>query len=267
MYKLIAVDLDDTLLNDQLDITEGTRSAIYAAMERGAVFTIATGRMFASARKIAAKLGLEVPLITYQGALVKHASDGTVIYERNVPPEVVRYVFEYAAKNGLHLQAYHNDTLLAKEENERLKGYAKLNNIAYEIEPDFDRLAEKTAPKLLMIDEPEVLDRVLVELKAAVGDKAHITKSKPHFLEIMHPEGTKGHALTRLAEHYGIKQEETIGIGDSWNDHELVEQAGLGVAMENAVDSLKQVADYVTRSNNDEGVRHVIEKFVLEDQN
>ncbi|MDF2926964.1 MAG: family hydrolase [Paenibacillaceae bacterium] len=263
MYKLIAIDLDDTLLNDQLDITEGTRASLAAAIEQGVVITVATGRMYASAKKIADKLGLEVPLITYQGALVKHAKDGTVLYERNVPPEVVTYVFDYASRHGLHLQAYHNDTLIAKEENERLIAYSKLNNMPYEIEPEFDKLAEKSAPKLLMIDEPERLDQVLVELKAAVGDRAHITKSKPHFLEIMHLEGTKGHALAHLAEHYGVRQEETIGIGDSWNDRELIVQAGLGVAMENAVDSLKEVADYITKSNNDEGVRHVIEKFVL----
>lgn len=263
MYKLVAIDLDDTLLNDELDITEGTRASLNTAIDRGVVITIATGRMYASAKKIADKLGLEVPLITYQGALVKHAKDGTVLYERNVPPDVVRYVFEYASKHGLHLQAYVQDTLVAKEENERLLGYCRLNNISYEIEPDFDRLAEKTAPKLLMIDEPEKLDRVLEDLKAAVGDRAHITKSKPHFLEIMHPEGTKGHALSRLAEHYGIRMEETIGIGDSWNDRELVEQAGLGVAMANAVDALKEVADYITTTNNEEGVRHVIDKFVL----
>lgn len=263
MYKLVAIDLDDTLLNDQLDITEGTRASLNAAIEQGVVITVATGRMYASAKKIADKLGLEVPLITYQGALVKHAKDGTVLYERNVPPNVVRYVFEYAAKHGLHLQAYHNDRLVAKEENEKLLGYCRLNNISYEIEPDFDRLAEKTAPKLLMIDEPHRLDQALADLKAAVGDQAHITKSKPNFLEVMHLEGTKGHALRQLAAHYGIPQEQTIGIGDSWNDRELVEQAGLGVAMENAVDALKEAADYITRSNNEEGVRHVIDKFVL----
>lgn len=263
MYKLVAIDLDDTLLNDNLEISEGTRSSLKTAIARGVVITIATGRMYASAKKIADKLDLEVPLITYQGALVKHAKDGTVLYERNVPPEVVRYVFEYASKNGLHLQAYHNDTLVAKEENEKLIGYCRLNNISYEIEPDFDRLAEKTAPKLLMIDEPEKLDQVMTELKAVIGDKAHITKSKPNFLEIMHPEGTKGHALTQLAAHYGIRQEETIGIGDSWNDRELIQQAGLGVAMGNAVSALKEVADYVTSGNNEDGVRHVIDKFVL----
>lgn len=263
MYKLVAIDLDDTLLNDDLDITEGTRQALEKAMEQKVVITVATGRMYASARQVAARLSLEVPLITYQGALIKHAKDGTVLYERNVPPEVVRYVFEYAAQNGLHLQSYHNDKLLAKEENERLIAYSKLSNIPYDIEPDFGRLSEKATPKLLMIDEPEKLDRVLEELKDAVGDRAHITKSKPNFLEIMHPEGTKGHALRHLAAHYGLKPEETIGIGDSWNDHELVEAAGLGVAMANAVDALKQVADYVTFSNNEEGVKHVIEKFVL----
>lgn len=266
MYKLVAIDLDDTLLNDKLDISEGTRNSLNAAIGKGVVVTIATGRMYASAKKIADKLELEVPLITYQGALVKHAKDGTVLYERNVPPEVVRYVFEYASEHGLHLQAYHNDTLVAKEENEKLLGYCRLNNISYEIEPDFDRLAEKTAPKLLMIDEPEKLDQVLLDLKAAVGDKAHITKSKPHFLEIMHLEGTKGHALAHLASHYGIKQEETIGIGDSWNDRELVEQAGLGVAMGNAVESLKEVADYITLDNNDEGVKHVFDKFILSEE-
>ncbi|WP_438448370.1 Cof-type HAD-IIB family hydrolase [Gorillibacterium sp. sgz5001074] len=264
MYKLVALDLDDTLLNDELDITEGTRNAMTAAMERGVVITIATGRMYASAKQVADRLGLEVPLITYQGALVKHAKDGTVLYEKNVPPEVVRYVFEYAAEHGLHLQSYHNDRLLAKEENERLIAYSKLSNIPYDIEPDFGKLAAKSTPKLLMIDEPEKLDRLLEELKKAFGGQAHITKSKPNFLEIMHPEGTKGHALRHLAEHYGIRQEETIGIGDSWNDKELVVEAGLGVAMANAVEALKEVADYITTSNNEEGVRRVIEKFILD---
>lgn len=263
MYKIIAIDLDDTLLTDELDITPGTRQALQKAIGQGVMVTIATGRMYASAKQTADRIGLEVPIISYQGALIKHPTDGTVLYKRDVPREVVEYVFDYAAKNGLHLQSYHNDTLVARAENEKLVAYSKLSNISYEIEPDFEKLAAKATPKLLMIDDPERLDGVMAELKAALGDKAHITKSKPHFLEIMHPEGTKGHALRFLAEHAGCSIEATIGIGDSWNDREMIETAGLGVAMGNAVDALKQVADYVTESNNNEGVRHVIEKFVL----
>ncbi|MNR55151.1 putative phosphatase [compost metagenome] len=91
----------------------------------------------------------------------------------------------------------------------------------------------------------------------------HITKSKPYFLEFMHKEGTKGAALTFLADHFGCDLSETIAIGDSWNDHEMLEAAGLGVAMGNAIAPLKELADYVTASNNDDGVKEVIEKFVL----
>lgn len=263
MYKMIAIDMDDTLLTDDLSITEGTKAALEAAMAKGVVVTIATGRMFASAKQTADRLGLRVPLITYQGALVKHAADETVIYERYVPKDVVERVFDYAERHVIHLQAYYNDVLVAKEENEKLVAYSKLSNIPYEIEPDFAKLADKPFPKLLMIDDPDKLDRVWSDLQAIVGKQAHITKSKPNFLEIMHPEGTKGHALRFLAKHYGCDTSEIIAIGDSYNDREMIEAAGLGVAMENAVEPLKAIADYVTRSNNDEGVRHVIEKFVL----
>lgn len=263
MYKIIAIDMDDTLLTDELTITEGTKAALEAAMDKGVIVTIATGRMFASAKQSAERLGLKVPLITYQGALVKHAADETIIYERYVPANVVKHVFDYALSHGIHLQAYYNDTLVAKEENDKLIAYSRMSNIPYEIVPDFAKLVQKPFPKLLMIDEPDKLDQVAIELKQALGGQAHITKSKPNFLEIMHPEGTKGHALRFLADHYGCDISQTIAIGDSYNDSEMIETAGLGVAMENAVEHLKNIADYVTRSNNDEGVRHVIEKFVL----
>lgn len=116
---------------------------------------------------------------------------------------------------------------------------------------------------MLIIDEPEVLDELIPELRVLLGNEVHITKSKPHFLEIMHHEGTKGHALTFLANHFGCELSETIAIGDSWNDHEMLECAGLGIAMENAIPDLKKLADYITRSNNEDGVKHAIDKFVL----
>lgn len=263
MYKIVAIDLDDTLLTDDLTVTPGTKTALEAAMERGVIVTLATGRMFASARQTARRIGLQVPLITYQGALVKHSEDESVLYERYVPSEVAAYLFDYTEKHGLHLQAYYNDTLIAKEENEKLITYSKTSNIPYQIEPDFQKLADKPLPKLLIIDEPETLDRIAVELKEALGAKAHITKSKPNFLEFMHPEGTKGHALRHLAVHFGCDIKETIAIGDSWNDHEMLKAAGLGVAMGNAVEPLKRIADYITLTNNEEGVKHVFDKFVL----
>jgi len=263
MYKLIAMDIDDTLLNDRLEVTPGTREAIFAAMEMGVTVTLATGRMYASARNIAAQIGLNVPIITYQGALVKNSLDGKVWYERYLPSEAAAKVYEYAVRRGLHVQLYWNDALFAMEDNEKLREYAALSRVPYVIERDLAKLLDKPLPKMIVIDEPAKLDEVAIELKSELGDEVHITKSKPHYLEFLHREGTKGDALRHLAAELDCSLSQVIAIGDSWNDIEMIRTAGLGVAMGNAVPQLKEVADYVTLSNNEEGVRHVIEKFVL----
>ena len=262
-YRLIAIDVDDTLLTDDLEVTEGTKEALAAAVAQGCVVTLATGRMYPSAVKIAAPLGLNVPIITYQGALIKNLIDGEVLYERPVPEDAALEVVAFAEEKGLHIQAYEDDRLIALEDNDKAKAYSKLTNVPYEVQPDFRGIAKRGTAKLLMIDEPATLDALIPELHERLGGRAHVTKSKPHYLEVVHPEATKGHALLHLAAHYGIPREETIAVGDSWNDHEMIESAGLGVAMANAVESLKNVADYVTASNNEEGVRKVVEKFIL----
>lgn len=262
-YRLIATDIDDTLLTDDLVITEGTKAALAEAVRQGCVVTLATGRMHSSAVQIAGELELNVPIITYQGALIKNLLDGQVLYERLVPEEAALQIVDFAEERDLHLQGYVNDRLLAKEENDRIRKYSAITKVPYEIESDFRAVVKQGSTKMLIIDEPEVLDRLIPELRALLGETVHMTKSKPHYLEFVHPEASKGNALLFLAEHYGIPREETIGIGDSWNDRELIEAAGLGVAVANAVEALKDIADYVTLSNNEEGVRAVVEKFVL----
>lgn len=263
MYKLIAIDVDDTLINDDGQVTARTKRALGLAIKQGVTVTLATGRMYPSAQKIAVQTGLNVPLITYQGALIKNVMDGKVLYERYVPRSAVFKLLRYCEEHNIYLQLYSDDKLYAREENEKLTHYASINEISYTVVTNFDYLLTSPLNKVAMNDEPERLDRIAVELRELLGAEVHITKSKPYLLEVTHWEGTKGRALRHLVHHFGCNLTETIGIGDSWNDHDLIETAGLGVAMGNAVDSLKAIADYVTRSNNDEGVAHVIEKFVL----
>ncbi|OBR66382.1 hydrolase [Paenibacillus oryzae] len=263
MYKLIAIDVDDTLLRDDLTVSEGTKKAMEAAIAKGVTVTLATGRMFASAQKIAKQIELNVPIITYQGALVKTLLDGQVLYERNVPTDAAAELYDYCLKHGLHLQVYVNDVLYGTEDNDKIKAYSALSKIPYRIQEDYSALITQPLNKLLIIDQPERLDQIALELQPLIGDRVHMTKSKAHYLEFMHKEGTKGHALQFMAEHLGCSMDETIAIGDAWNDREMIQAAGLGVAMANSVDSLKELADYVTLSNNEDGVRHVIEKFVL----
>lgn len=262
-YKMVVIDVDDTLINDDRVVTPATQQALAAAAARGTIVTLATGRMFASAQKIARQINLNVPIITYQGSLIKNLFDEEVLYERSVPSTTARYLFEYAEKNDLHIQAYYNDTLYSKTDNQRVKDYAEMSNIPYTVEPNLDRLLDYPLTKILFFEEPAVCDRVGADLMNQVGHEVHITKSKPFFLEILHKEGTKGHAVEHLANHFGIGLDEVIAIGDSWNDHEMIELAGLGVAMGNAIQPLKDIADYVTLTNNDDGVKHVIEKFIL----
>lgn len=263
MYKLIAIDLDDTLLRDDLQVTSGTIDAITAAISQGVTVTLATGRSFPSAQKIAAQVGLNVPIITYQGSLIKNLIDGRVLYERAVPPEAARYIYEYSEKHGLHLQLYFGDGLYVKEDNEKIKSYTRLTSLPYKVAENFRELVSMPQTKMLIIDEPARLDQIAEELRESLKDQVHITKSKAHYLEFLHKEGNKGAAVSFLADHIGCQMDQVIAIGDSWNDREMLEVAGLGVAMGNAIDDLKEIADYVTLTNNEEGVKHVIEKFVL----
>ncbi|WP_040950590.1 Cof-type HAD-IIB family hydrolase [Gorillibacterium massiliense] len=263
MYKLIAIDIDDTLINDEKAVTPATKKALEEAVEAGIIVTLATGRAYASAQAIARQIGLNVPIITYQGALIKNLLDEQVLYERYVPKEAAEKLLQYCVEHDLHLQTYIDDKLYTREDNEKIVAYCALNRTPYYIEPDFAKVIAKPTPKLLIIDEPALLDEIAPILRELLGPKVHITKSKPNFLEIMHHEGTKGHALVHLAQHFGCSMDETIAAGDSWNDHEMLEAAGLGVAMGNAIPALKEIADYVTASNNEDGIKQVIDKFIF----
>jgi hypothetical protein len=266
MYRLIAIDIDDTLLTDDGRITDATKEALAEAVRRGVTVTLATGRMFASARQIAERIGLNVPIITYQGALVKTPFDGRVLYERNLPADAAREIFDYCRRHGLHLQLYTEDELYAAEDNDKVREYAERCAVPYRVEPDLERLIARPQIKMLIIDDPDRLDRIAEELRPVYRGRVHMTKSKPNYLEFLHPEATKGHALAALARHVGCAMEETIAIGDSWNDREMIEMAGLGVAMGNAIEALKMVAGFVTKTNNEDGVKHVIDTFILNPQ-
>jgi len=263
MYRLIAIDIDDTLLTDDGRITDATRAALAEAVKRGVTVTLATGRMFASASRIAEQIGLNVPIITYQGALVKTPFDGNVLYERNVPADASREILDYCRRNGLHLQLYTEDELYAAEDNDKVREYAERSDVPYRVEPDLDKLIDRPQSKMLIIGDPDKLDRIADELRPVYKGRVHITKSKPNYLEFLHPEATKGHALAALARHVGCTMEQTIAVGDSWNDREMIEAAGLGVAMGNAIESLKAIAGFVTKTNNEDGVKHVIDTFIL----
>ena len=262
-YKLIAVDLDDTLLDEQLNLTMRVREAIRLALAAGVRFTFATGRMFRSAKPYAEVLGLDIPLITYQGALVKNHRSGEVFLYRPLPLDCAREIVSYIHTLGYHMNAYLDDNLYMEYDTPEGRRYSDIAQVQPELVGDLLRILARPPIKLLTIAEEGLLDQLSEILVPRYAGRVHISKSKPYFLEFSHPQATKGYALQALAEFYGIKKEEVIAIGDSYNDLEMLDYAGLGVMVANARESLRDKADYITSGTNGDGVVEVIEKFIL----
>lgn len=262
-YRLVAVDMDGTLLNEKLEISSRTKALIKKAKEQNIQVTLATGRMYQSVLPFAQELDLAIPLITYNGALVKDSATGKVYYHEPIPLEYAKKITEIVKKRDVNLNLYLNDTLYVKELNARTELYVSIANVEAVPVGDLGEFLKEPPTKMLIIGEPDVLAGLAAEVGENLGDRVEITKSKPYFLEIISQKVTKGQALKSLAEKLGIKQEEVIAFGDNYNDLSMIEYAGLGVAMGNAPQEIKDQANLVALSNEEEGVAEVLEKFVL----
>ncbi|PKM76996.1 MAG: Cof-type HAD-IIB family hydrolase [Firmicutes bacterium HGW-Firmicutes-15] len=263
--KLVALDLDDTLLDTGLKISEDCVRTIQEVRKRGVRVTISTGRMYRSALPYAQQLEIDVPLITYQGAWVKNSLSGEVLYCKPVPRKLAIEVIKYFKVAGVHCHSYYNDQLVMESLSEEGRFYSQLAGVEAVLVDDLiAQLDTGEAMKIMAIsyDEKQLLD-IERNLKLNYGDNLHITRSKPYFLEVMHREANKAKALEVIARHFGIGRQEVMAVGDSYNDIEMIEWAGLGVAMGNAFQSVKEIADFVTASNEEEGVAEALRRFII----
>ncbi|MGI6587240.1 MAG: Cof-type HAD-IIB family hydrolase [Peptococcia bacterium] len=261
--KLIAIDLDDTLLHDDLTISARAKKDIREVIAQGITVTLATGRMFAAALPYARELELDVPLITYQGAMVKYVN-GRIIHHQTLPLEVAQKVIDLVRPYGYHVNIYVDDELFMEQDSPEGRHYVSITKVPpkYVDVGSFDQLwAEPT--KLVILAEDEKLKLLAKELNQKFKGMLNINRTLPCLLEMTHYQADKGNALKALAESLDLQAENVMAIGDSPNDVEMIKYAGFSVAMENAIPQLKEQVDYVTLSNNDDGVAEVLEKFVL----
>jgi Cof subfamily protein (haloacid dehalogenase superfamily) len=261
--RLVAVDLDDTLLDRTRQISPRARHAIRCAVQQGVTVTIATGRMFCSAQPYAAELDLDVPLITYNGALIKCSKTGKTVLHRPLDSSTAAEVLGLFRQRGWYIQAYVDDVLYVKERDAKARYYEEIASVT--AVPVGERLYSLNgAPtKLLAVAEPEEMQEIAASVRQSFGDRVYIAASKAKYLEITNPEVNKGWALAFLAERLGISRAEVMAVGDSLNDLDMVSYAGLGVAMGNAHDEVKAAASAVTSANDADGVAEAIEKYVL----
>lgn len=261
--KLVAVDMDDTLLDGTLKVSSRTCQAIDKAHEQGVFVTICTGRMFSSALPFAQKLNMKAPIITYNGGMIRSALTKEMLFHKTIAPDVAGKIVALFREKGWYLQSYLNDELYVVERCEKAKLYERMAGIsAIPIGEKFYSMRHEPTKMLALAQPHEILEIQEIINKEFAGEIFAAT-SKSTYLELTHPSVNKGHALGLLAESLNISREEVMAIGDSNNDVPMLQYAGFGVAMGNATEKIKAVAKAVTGHNNAHGVAEAIEKYVL----
>lgn len=261
-YKLVAIDLDDTFINSKRQFTKRTKEAVNQVIKKGIPVVVATGRTYKGVSKYIKRLNLKSSIITCGGAFVVDRH-GKIIHQSQVSHQQAKQVLEYAKSIGIHAQVYFGNDYVFCKHSDYAKIYEDFYGFPGVVIPNLLEHSDLTTPKVLFIAEPEKIQQIKKEAEPLFPDLM-VAISKPFYLEFNNPKANKGSALELLANRMGIRREEIIAIGDSEIDLSMIEYAGLGVAVENAIPSVKDKADFITYSNDDEGVAYVLEKFVLE---
>lgn len=268
MYKLIAIDMDGTLLREDKSVSERTKNAIKAAKEKGVHVVIATGRPIDGVTRYLEELdmyGENDCVLSYNGGLVLKTKTREVISKIALTGADLHYLHNLSKDLGVHIHAFSEvHGLITPENSKYTEVEANINNIKININDYTNIEDDHTIVKVMMIDEPEILQRAIDNLPKEVYEKYTVVRSTPYFLEFLNKEVNKGTGVELLAKHLGIKQEEIMTFGDAGNDLDMIVYAGMGVAMANAFDEIKEAANYITDSNEEDGVAKAIEKFVLQ---
>ncbi|MGL5815483.1 MAG: sugar-phosphatase [Aeromonas sp.] len=267
MYKLIALDMDGTLLNPHGQITPRTQAAITAARARGVTVVLTSGRPLEGMTPYLAELGLTGPddyVICYNGALVQKVADQRIIRSQLLTGKDASAIAHLADELGVNIHGFSvRQGLISPRVSTYTEHESQLVDMPINL-VDFATLpADEQIMKVMMIDPEPQLSRAIAQLPAELYERYTVVRSSPYFLEFMNKLSNKGTGVAALAEHLGITADEVIAVGDAGNDRHMIEYAGLGVAMGNATDEIKGLAQHITARNDDDGVARVIEEFIL----
>ncbi len=260
--RAVAMDLDRTILPDTLEFTPALVRAVGRARGSGIEAIVATGRMFASARPYALQLGVTAPVICYQGALVADPATGEWLLHRPMDVALAHEVIEAVSAAGFHMNVYVDDRLFVEELNDEAVTYAGHARLEAHAVGDLLAWLDRPTTKIVVVGEPEALDGLQDDLRAQFDGRAFIAKSLPIFLELALPGVSKGAALEYVCGRLGIDPAAVVAFGDGANDVELLETAGLGVAVADADAALGPVAGWTVPGVDDDGVAGFLDALV-----
>lgn len=261
MYKVVVSDLDGTLLNNHHQISSHTRRTLHALTDRGIRFIVATGRHHVDVQSIRDALGLDIYLITANGAVV-HDPQDRCIYNQTIPPALAQELVEIERLPDIALHVYRGDEWLVEAESPELLAYHKESGFIYRVE-DLQACDKQQINKIFYVGEHADLLELEHRLLSYYGDQLSIAFSTPTCLETMQKGVNKGNAVKAVLEQNGYKLTDAVAFGDGMNDREMLSMVGLGVVMGNAHSRLKEALPNHPRAltNDEEGVAEYLRQL------
>jgi Cof subfamily protein (haloacid dehalogenase superfamily) len=261
-YRLCAIDLDDTLLGPDHAVSPRNAAAVRAVVALGVTVVIASGRMHEATLRFVEQMGLETPIISYNGAMVKNPHTGEVWLHERIAGDVATAVLEFAHANSLQLNYYLNDHFYSAAYTSWAKLYHDRTQAPIELLPEMYETLPGTEPtKMIIVDSKALTDSLLAPFQERFGDRLYVTKSNDEYLEMMPPQANKGVALAMVAAKFGITAAETIAFGDSYNDIPMLNWAGLSIAVGNAKPETRAAAKQTVATNAEDGVGIALEQI------
>lgn len=263
-YKMIVLDIDDTLLCSKHFILPETKESLINAQKNGIKVVLCSGRPTVGMTKFIKELKIDEfggYIISFNGANVVEAKTEKLLYENNLTVEQLHRLYNLSNENNVGIHTYSKTHIIAEAEYKFTKFESELVGMDIEIVNNFKEAVNKPSVKAIMVEEPSVLKQIENRVKKETKDMS-VTFSKPFFFEFMNNAVDKGKSLKYLCDKLNIKPSEVMAFGDSHNDLPMIEYAGLGIAMGNSVKEVIAIANYTTKTNDDNGIKYAIDKFL-----
>lgn len=264
-YKMLVLDLDDTLLRDDHSISSRNKKLLTEAQEKGVKVVLASGRPTQAMLQYAEELELatfDSYLISFNGAVVTSMKNNEVLFQKNLTRDEIHSLYDFSITNNVHIITYSNKGIVSETDSEYIDVELNLTGIPHHKVPSFKSEITGSAVKCILLEDPSYLRQVEKKLKAERTDLS-VARSKPFFLEVM-PHGIdKAASIDFLAKKLDIEQHQVIAVGNAGNDLSMIQYAGLGVWVDNVTPELRHEADVIVASNNNDGVAEVVERFIL----
>jgi len=264
--KVLVLDIDGTLTNTKKEITPGTKAAIWGILAKGHQVILASGRPTPGMRRYEKELELEKYggyLLSFNGGRIVECKTGEIVYQRMLSPSIIPSAYRFAREHGCGLITYLGDTVIsAFEPDEYVQLEARINGLPIRQVENFVEFVDFDVNKCLLTAPPEVAPEYEAELRECYDGIADVYRSEAFFIEIMPRFVNKATSLERMLESLGLTRDNAICCGDGFNDISMIRYAGVGVAMGNAKPEVKAAADYVTGTNDEDGLVEVIRRFI-----